>query len=157
MIFSQQLSRPTVTLINELNRPFIFVIPPTGLVTDRSQNIKIKNIIDKGEMTNNKGTKNLSRISFSGFFPSISSNFYSFLNPMPPITCVEYLNKSMTDNEKFKLIVPQWSKFLRCRIENFTDIYNDHTGDIYYEITLIEERSEYDNNIDELTGLLKRA
>ena len=148
--------KPTVTLINNKNIPFVFVVPPVDLATNRSQKIVVKEIIDFGEKTNEKGTKNLNRVTFSGFFPNINSNFYDILNPLTPIMCVEYLTKAMNDNEIFKLIVPEWAKFIRCRIESFSDTYQDHTGDIYYNITLVEERSEFNNIIDELTGLYRR-
>lgn len=148
--------KPTVTLINDKNIPFVFVVPPVDLATNRSQNIVVKNIIDLGEKTNTKGTKNLNRVTFSGFFPNINSHFYNPVNPLTPIMCVEYLTKAMNDNVIFKLIVPEWTKFIRCRIESFNDSYTDHTGDIYYNITLVEERTEYNNVIDELTGLYRR-
>lgn len=147
---------PTVILINKRMIPFVFVVPPKDLTTSRSQNIVVKDIIDFGQKTNEKGTKNLNRVTFSSFFPNFNSNFYDLTNPLTPIMCVEYLTKAMNDNEVFKLIVPEWAKFSRCRIESLTDTYQDHTGDIYYTITLVEERVEANNVIDKLIGLYRR-
>ena len=140
-----------------MNVPFAFVIPPTDLTEDTSQNIMIKNIVNLGEKTSGD-TKNLNRITFSGFFPNINSYFYKpQLNPLPPIACSEFLKKMKDRGEIFKFLVPQWAKFLTCKIENFSTSYNDHTGDIYYNITLVEYRGEANNILNQNTGLFRRS
>lgn len=147
--------KPTFTLLNG-RVPFVFVIPPVDLTWESSQAHKPINIIDVGEVVRN-GLPNATRISFSGFFPSIKSHFYDpMLNPLPALPCVEYLKYEMAKNTVFKFLVPEWGTYLSCKIESFTESYTDHTGDIYYSITLVEEKSQVSTIVKAVSGLLGR-
>lgn len=145
--------KPTFTLLNK-RIPFVFVVPPIDLSLDHGQGMEYIDIIDLGEVAFT-GKRKAIKISFSGFFPNVNSNFYSFLNPMPPLACVELLKDWKDNGIVFKLIVPEWGQYISCKIESFREYRKDHTGDIYYELTLVEE-SGNQSVFNEMTGLYRR-
>ena len=149
--------KPTITLIDETGIPFVFVIPPTDLAFSYVQNHKPINIIDIGEVLRN-GQRQCIKASFSGFFPSVNSYYYNpNLNPLGAKPSSDWLAYAMQNNRKLKLIIPEYLEFLRCKIEAFDPSYPNHTGDIYYNITLVEDReSDKSTTIDLVTGLLSR-
>lgn len=150
------MRKPNFTLISNF-KPFVFVVPPADLRVENAQNHKPINIIDVGEIIRN-GTPNAVRISFSGFFPSANSQFYdATLNPLPALACVEYLKMEAEKNTVFSFMILEWGTFLKCKIENLQEIYNDHTGDIYYQISLVEEKSTTSSVKNMITGLLGRS
>ena len=83
--------KPNFILL-EGKKPFVFVIPPLDLEITTEQNTVSVNIIDFGEKVN-FGERRADRISFSTFFPSITSHFFSLKNPLPPTAAVELLKK----------------------------------------------------------------
>ncbi|MGL4402421.1 MAG: peptidoglycan-binding protein [Fusobacteriaceae bacterium] len=145
--------KPTFTLLNKMV-PFVFVVPPVDLSLDHGIGMEYIDIIDLGEVVFT-GEKKAIKISFSGFFPNVNSNFYSFLNPMPPGVCVELLKKFKNDGAILKFIVPEWGRYISCKIEVLREYTKDHTGDIYYELTLVEETGNQ-SILDTVTGLYKR-
>ena len=149
--------KPTITLIDEIGIPFVFVIPPTDLSFSYFQNHKSIEIIKLGEVLRN-GERKAIRVSFSSFFPSINSYHYKpLLNPLGAKPSSDWLIHAMNTNKKLKLVIPEYLEFLRCKIESFEIRYQDHTGDIYYSISLIEDReADKITTIDLVTGLLKR-
>lgn len=148
---SFNLNVPNITLIENF-LPFVFVIPPVDFSTELRTNHESIQIVDMGEVTVT-GKRQLQRVSWSGFFPSIGSHFSSILSPpAPEMTLTDWMEKGTT----LKLIVPQWTYFLRCKIENLTFSRQDHTGDLYYTITLIEERRDISTSLDVVTGLISK-
>lgn len=140
------MRKPTITLVSGFI-PFVFVVPPTDFAVSGAQNHKPIEIVDSGEVVRN-GQRQCLRVSFSGFFPNINSSFYSLLNPMPPKACEDFLRDKMNKNTVFKLFIPEWIQFVRVKIENLDIIYTDHTGDIYYNISLVEERADISTTVD---------
>lgn len=148
--------KPNFTLIDGF-KPFVFVIPPVDLNIISRQSQKPVNIIDVGEIVRN-GKPDCVRVTFSGFFPSAKSHFYDpTLNPLPALACVEYLKLEMSKNTVFNFLIPEWGTFLRCKIEEFEETYADHTGDIYYRLSLVEEKSTSSSIVNAVTGLLRRS
>lgn len=146
--------KPNITLlINGI--PFVFVIPPTDLSISAPQNIASYSILGKGEVKG-KGVPNCRRVSWSGFFPNANSNLYSMLNPMTPLACKEALLFAKDNDVKCTLIVPEWGEFLKVKIESLDFGYSDHTGDIDYRISLVEDREGFSNLVDMVTGLFTR-
>lgn len=147
---------PHITLINKII-PFVFVIPPIDLKISQSQNHKPINIIDVGEILRD-GKRQTIRISWSGFFPTTESHFYDpKLNPLGAKLSSDYLRNALQKNIKFKLVIPEYLEYFTCKIESFETEYRDHTGDIYYQITLVEDREIFSNTVDLATGLLSRS
>ncbi len=147
--------KPTVTLINNFV-PFVFVIPPVDLSFSQAQNHKPIEIIDLGEILRD-GQRQSIRVSWTGFLPSIKSNFYKpVLNPLGAKPSVDYLRNALQANTKFKLVIPEYLEYLKCKIERFETYYNDHTGDAYYSISLVEDRVGESTTVDVITGLLER-
>ncbi|MGL5049723.1 MAG: hypothetical protein ACRC6E_03710 [Fusobacteriaceae bacterium] len=148
--------KPTFTLI-EGYIPFVFVVPPTDLSITTEMGSKSISIIDLGEMVRS-GKVGATRINFSGFFPSIKSHFYdAILNSKSSLVAVEYLKHKMKEGTIFKFAIPEWGTFLNCKIESFSESYTDHTGDIYYSISLVEERTTESLITNIITGLLGRG
>lgn len=149
--------KPTITLINSTNIPFVFVIPPVDLTFSQAQNHKPIEIVDLGEVLRN-GQRQAIRVSFSGFLPSVNSYFYSpSLNPLGAKPSSDWLRHCMQTNEKLKIIIPEYLEFLKCKIESLETRYQDHTDDIYYNITLVEDReADKSTTVDLITGLIKR-
>lgn len=148
--------KPTITLIDGII-PFVFVIPPTDLRFSQAQDHKPIDIIDFGEVMRN-GQRKAIRITFSGFFPNINSYFYNpKLNPLGAKPSSDWLRFAMNTNKKLKIVIPEYLEFLKCKIESFDIEYKDHTGDIYYNISLVEDReSDKSTTIDYVTGLMNR-
>ncbi len=149
--------RPLITLIDENYVPFVFVISPTDLIISNSQNHKPIEIVDLGEVLRD-GSRQAIRVSFSGFLPSINSYFYQpKYNPLGAKPSADWLTHAMQNNKKMKLVIPQYLEFLKCKIESFEKEYRDHSGDIYYRITLVEDReSGKSTTVDLVTGLKDR-
>lgn len=151
-----RVTKPIFTLINKKTSiPFVFVIPPVDLTISARQKGEIVDVIDLGTVFKD-GNREYLRISFSGFFPRINSHFYNLMNPLPPSTCAEYLRTSMTNNDVFRFLVPQFLTFVNVKIETFETFNSDHTGDLDYRITLVEDRTNELANVDILTGLFRR-
>lgn len=143
---------PMVTLINGFV-PFVFVIPPTDIKVKSEFSHKMVSILDYGEITNG-GDRQCVRLSWSGFFPKEGSYHYNaMLNALPPIACIEYLRYCLNNKTVFRMVIPKYAEFLKCKIESFEVYYPDHTGDAYYKITVIEERE----GISSLTTLIEKG
>lgn len=145
--------KPTFILINKFT-PFVFSVPPKDLRIEGEQKTTNVNLIQFGEMVN-IGEKQCDRISFSSFFPGINSPFYKpFENPMLPFMCVQTLEKWKNSKAKVQLVIPELALNKPCKITKFTHVYDERTGDINFEIGLVEHREP--NNIIETLGLRLR-
>jgi len=150
------ITKPIFTLINKKTSvPFVFVIPPTDLRIQSKQRGEVVDIIDLGTIYKD-GNREYLKVSFSGFFPRIGSHFYNTMNPLPPSSCAEYLRTCMTNNETFRFLIPQFLTFINVRIAGISTVNSDHTGDLDYSITLVEDRTEELASVDVLTGLYRR-
>lgn len=135
--------------------PFIFVVCQ-GFSNPNPHNLRVKDIVEFGEKISGSSVA-LQSVNIQGFFPNLNSVFYSILNPLPPINCCEFLEKEQELGTSFKLVIPGWKNTLLCKIENMDFDVNEQTGDIYYNITLKEDRENKSRNIDRETGLLERG
>lgn len=147
--------KPNITLIANF-APFVFVVPPTDFSVSHTQDIASYNIMGKGEVKG-KGTPNCRVVSFSGHFPNVNSSLYSMLNPLTPLACQEYLTFIKDKDIPCSIIVPEWGEFLKVKIQDLTFTRSDHTGDIDYTITLVENRQTFSNLVDMVTGLFTRG
>lgn len=145
--------KPTFMLIAN-TIPFVFVVPPKDLRIESSQNLDVVNIIDLGEKAI-IGNRNLERISFSTFFPSVVSPFFNFLNPMLPTDCVNILKKWKDYKTKLALVVPEFNIYHKCYIEKIDIDYSERTGDIGVSISFVEiEKNK--TLVDKVAGLFVR-
>ena len=134
--------------------PFAFAVPPMDLIISERQNVRSLRVIDFGEMAK-MGEKDCARIRFSSFFPGLKSHFYKpLLNPLPPAVCLEVLTALKDRKAELTFMVPEFFIFYRCKIESITKLYTERTGDIGFELTLVEHRDPQDVSL--LTGLRKR-
>lgn len=135
-------------------KPFVFSVPPKDLRIEAEQKTVSVNLIQFGEMVN-LGEKQCNRISFSSFFPNINSPFYKPLkNAMLPFMCVQTLERLKNNKSKIQFIVPEFAINKICKITKFVHVYDERTGDVNFEITLIEHREP--NDIIESLGLRLR-
>lgn len=145
--------KPTFILLNKY-LPFVFSVPPLDLRVETKQNTVSLKLIDFGEVVK-VGERDAVRISFSSFFPSLKSPFYKpYLNPLTPVLCVDELQAWKDAKTKLKLIIPEFNISYTCQIENFTHSYEERTGDIQYQISLVEFRDP--KKLDKNIGLLER-
>lgn len=146
--------KPNFILL-EGKKPFVFVIPPLDLEITTEQNTVSVNIIDFGEKVN-FGERRADRISFSTFFPSITSHFFSLKNPLPPTAAVELLKKWKKEKKDLTFIVPELVITYKCKIERLQYSVVERTGDINISISLVEIRDQ-GKITDNITGLYKRG
>lgn len=146
--------KPTFILLNG-KIPFVFVVPPLNLSIQMTQIEKNIELIDFGEIIK-LGEERPSRISFSTFLPSITSNFFSIKNPLAPIAALEVLKKWKKEKKELTFTVPEMLILYRCNISSITAEVNERTGDMDIQIELIEKRTQ-DKITDSITGLFKRS
>lgn len=145
--------KPTFVLMNN-SLPFVFSVPPMDLRIEDKQQVVSVRLINFGE-TMKMRERDCTRISFSSFFPNLLSHFYKpFLNPLTPILCVDELKEWKNAKTKLRLMVPEFNVSYYCYIESFTHIYDERTGDIHFELSLIEHRDP--KKIDTVSGLFER-
>ena len=132
---------------------FAFAVPPLDLRVEERQDAVSVRLIDFGEIFKMR-ERNCARISFSTFFPSPMSHFFSFLNPALPNECVEKIKKWKNNKTRLVFKVPEFNIAYPCYIESFTPSYEERTGDIKFEIALVESRDP--RILDEETGLYER-
>lgn len=119
------------------NVPFLFSVPPMDFSCQTGQYISTVNIIDLGDKTI-PGKRKADRISFSTFLPNFKSLFYSLENPLLPNDCVQILKNWKDRAAKLTLIIPQYSIYYKCHIENFEWVVQERTGDIDISLSLVE-------------------
>ena len=141
-------------LLNK-NTPFIFVVPPKQLGITSGQEVKTFNLIDFGEKVN-IGKRKVDRIAFSTFFPNVKSQFFSALNPLPPMAAVLQLKKWKEDEDILTFLVPELLIAYKCSITNLDYSIEDKVNDLNVRIQLTEMRQQ--NTItDRVSGLLNRV
>lgn len=136
--------KPHLIMLDESYMPFAFTVPPTDFSVSSSQSHESVNIIDFGEKYLD-GTQGCLKISWSGIFLHsrhswVPNGEYMLGQFIPPKVCEETIRSYMVNNEKLKLFIPEWLEYIKCKIESFEITHRDHTGDIYYNISLIQER-----------------
>lgn len=146
--------KPTFILLNG-KIPFVFVVPPLNLSIQMAQIEKNIELIDFGEIIK-LGEERPSKISFSTFLPSITSRFFSFKNPLPPIAALEVLKKWKKEKKELTFTVPEMLILYRCNISSIIAEINERTGDMDIQVELIEKRTQ-DKITDSITGLFKRS
>jgi len=135
--------------------PFIFVIPPSDFKVTSSQNSEVVKILDVGEVAL-IGERNIKKISFSTFLPAKKSKFFnSLLNPDSPMDCIKNLDKYKDNKEVLTLIVPKYSIYFKCYIEQLEYEIKERTGDVDISIDLIEARKQT-RLIDDVNELYER-
>ena len=76
-------------------------------------------------------------------------------NPLPPILAVQTLESWKDSGKELKLIVVPDGHFLKCKIENIEIEHREHTGDMYFTISLVEASKDL-NVINAISGLFAR-
>ena len=134
--------------------PFAFAVPPIDLQVYERQHSQSLRVINFGE-TVTMGERDCVRVHFSSFFPGLKSPFYKpLINPLPPPLCAKALSAWMSKKTELTFMVPEFFLMFRCKIESFSHKYDERTGDINFDITLVEHRDP--KQVDFLTGLRKR-
>lgn len=136
-------------------KPFIFTIPPLDFKITSSQNSEVVKILDVGEVAL-VGERNIKKVSFSTFLPAKKSKFFNlFLNPQSPMGGIKKLEKYKDDKEILTLIVPNYSIYFKCYIEQLDYEIKERTGDVDISINLIEARKQT-RLIDDANELYER-
>lgn len=135
--------------------PFIFTIPPLDFKVTTNQNAEIVKILDFGEVAL-IGEKNIKKVSFSTFLPSLKSKFFNpLLNYQSPMSGIKKLEKYKDNKDVLTLIVPGYDIYFKCYIEQLEYEIRERTGDVDISINLIEVRKQTEL-IDDVNALYKR-
>lgn len=146
--------RPIFMLLYDTD-PFIFTIPPLDFKVTTGQNSEVVKILDVGEVAL-IGERNIKKVSFSTFLPAKKSKFYNMLfNRHSPMAGIKKLEKYKDNKEVLTLIVPNYSIYFKCHIEQLEYEIKERTGDVDVSISLIEVRKQT-RLIDDVNELYER-
>ena len=146
--------RPIFMLLYDTD-PFIFTIPPLDFKVITGQNSEVVKILDVGEVAL-IGERNIKKVSFSTFLPAKKSKFYNMLfNRHSPMAGIKKLEKYKDNKEVLTLIVPNYSIYFKCYIEQLEYEIKERTGDVDVSISLIEVRKQT-RLIDDVNELYER-
>lgn len=134
-----------------------FPVLPSELMVSVNTNHGTVNINNYGEYLM-KGKTGLKSLTLSGFFPAQDYPF-AYVS-LSPYTCISMLEAMRTGGEVCQLTVSDTPLSMPCLISSFKFGEKDGSGDVYYELGLMEYRYvEADTasaKTDKTTGLAKR-
>jgi LysM repeat protein len=114
------------------------VVPPT-IGRQNSSSIDTKNIIKVGEVPVFGGRK-LKKVDLNSFFPNQEYTFCSYRGFHKPYDFVNKLEKWSDNGYIARLIITGTNINMECIITDFNPTEQDGTGDVYYDISLVEYR-----------------
>lgn len=141
---------------------FVLPVTPWKYSVQLEQNNKTVDILDYGEMLT-FGHRKLHRLKFSCFFPATKHKYPYVLSDYSPRECIEILNKFKMDMAPVHVILTDSPINQYFAINEIRFSEKDGSGDINYEIDLVEYRdfnipeSNYTKKVNSLTGLKDRA
>ena len=116
-----------------------FPIAPKENGINRSADIGSENIIKFGEVSTHNGIK-LKTTEISSFFPNRVYSFCEYKNFISPWEFIEKIESWMYNEQKLRFIVTGTPTNLLCKISDFNTKPQKGTGDIDFELSLIEHK-----------------
>ena len=116
-----------------------FPVVPSTIAPQTSSNIETKNIIRLGEIPIYGGNK-LDKIDLASFFPNQEYTFCSYKNFPKPYDFVKKLKTWKKNGYILRLIITDTDINMECIITDFNPTEQDGTGDVYYDLSLLEYR-----------------
>lgn len=125
--------------LRQANDILRFPIVPHTIGRQNSSSIDTKNIIKLGEVPIFGGRK-LKKIDLNSFFPNQEYSFCSYRGFPKPYDFVNKLEKWSDNGYILRLIITDTNINMECMITDFAPTEQDGTGDVYYDISLVEYR-----------------
>ena len=114
-----------------------FPVTPSEVICETSANISTESINDLGNVSLFSGVE-LRSIPISSFFPNRQYSFCTYSNVEPPYEFVSKIEKWQNEGKKLRYIVSDGYTNIPVMINSFSYKEQDGTGDVYYDLSLIE-------------------
>ena len=114
-----------------------FPVTPSEVACETSAVINTENVNDLGSISLFGGTE-LRTIPISSFFPNRQYSFCTYSNVEPPYEFVSKIEKWQNEGKKLRYIVSDGYTNIPVMINSFTYREQDGTGDVYFDLSLIE-------------------
>lgn len=135
-----------------------FPVTPSEVVCETSASIVNENVNDLGPVSLFGGTE-LKTIPISSFFPNKDYSFCTYSNVEKPYSFVSKIESWQNKGAKLRYIVSDGYTNVPVMINSFTYREQDGTGDVYFDLSLIEYKeiklnktSSSDNPSNNATG-----
>jgi LysM repeat protein len=114
-----------------------FPVTPSEVSCEASAVINTENVNDLGSVSLFGGTE-LRTIPISSFFPNRQYSFCTYSNVEPPYEFVSKIEKWQNEGKKLRYIVSDGHTNIPVMINSFSYREQDGTGDVYFDLSLIE-------------------
>ena len=114
-----------------------FPVTPSEVVCETSASIVNENVNDLGPVSLFGGTE-LKTIPISSFFPNKDYSFCTYSNIEKPYEFVSKIEKWQNKGTKLRYIVSDGYTNIPVMISSFAYREQDGTGDVYFDLSLIE-------------------
>ena len=114
-----------------------FPVTPSEVSCETSANISTESVNDLGNVSLFSGVE-LRTIPISSFFPNRQYSFCTYSNVEPPYEFVSKIEKWQNEGKKLRYIVSDGYTNIPVMINSFSYKEQDGTGDVYYDLSLIE-------------------
>lgn len=114
-----------------------FPVTPSEVSCETSANISTESVNDLGNVSLFSGVE-LRTIPISSFFPNRQYSFCTYSNIEPPYEFVSKIEKWQNEGKKLRYIVSDGYTNIPVMINSFSYREQDGTGDVYFDLSLIE-------------------
>ena len=114
-----------------------FPVTPSEISCETSANISTESVNDLGNVSLFSGVE-LRTIPINSFFPNKDYSFCTYSNVEPPYEFVSKIEKWQNEGKKLRYIVSDGYTNIPVMINSFTYREQDGTGDVYFDLSLIE-------------------
>ena len=114
-----------------------FPVTPSEVSCETSANISTESVNDLGNVSLFSGVE-LRSIPINSFFPNRQYSFCTYSNVEPPYEFVSKIEKWQNEGKKLRYIVSDGYTNIPVMINSFTYREQDGTGDVYFDLSLIE-------------------
>jgi LysM repeat protein len=114
-----------------------FPVTPSEVSCETSAVVNTENVNDLGSVSLFGGTE-LRTIPISSFFPNRQYSFCTYSNVEPPYEFVSKIEKWQNEGKKLRYIVSDGYTNIPVMINSFSYREQDGTGDVYFDLSLIE-------------------
>ena len=114
-----------------------FPVTPSEVSCETSANISTESVNDLGNVSLFSGVE-LRTIPINSFFPNKDYSFCTYSNVEPPYEFVSKIEKWQNEGKKLRYIVSDGYTNIPVMINSFSYREQDWTGDVYFDLSLIE-------------------
>ena len=114
-----------------------FPVTPSEVICETSASINTESVNDLGEVSLFSGV-GLKSIPIDSFFPNKDYNFCTYSNIEKPYELVRKLETWQNNGTKLRYIVTDTYTNIPVMINSFTYQEQDGTGDVYFNLSLVE-------------------